>query len=78
MIAIVFSHRFDKKEVINGSKFSDRRYQKPLDPFVKQSIKDGLIDFSVMRNCMYHYSLGVERTFFENQIESFYFAFYAI
>jgi hypothetical protein len=64
MIAIVFSHRIDKKETINGSKISDKKYHKPLDPFVVESMKDGLIDFSVMRECMYHYSSGVERTFF--------------
>jgi hypothetical protein len=64
MIAIVFSHRIDKKETIIGSKISDRKYHKPLDSFVVESMKDGLIDFSVMRDCMYHYSSGVESAFF--------------
>ena len=63
MISIVFSHRIDKKETINGSK-TGFRYHKPLDPFVAEMMKDGLIDFSIMRDCMYRYSLGVEKKFF--------------
>lgn len=76
MMAIVFSHRIDKKE--NPEKDSPgKKYNKPLDKFVLHSIHDNLIDFSVMRDTMYHYSSGVEQKFFSYSIECFYFIFYS-
>lgn len=74
MMAIVFSHRIHKKDSSsspNNSSF--KKYNKPLDQFVIDSVKDELIDFGIMRDTMYHYSSGVESKFFSYHIESFYF-----
>lgn len=39
-------------------------------------MNDELINFTIMRDTMYHYSFGVEQKFFAHNIESFYFHHY--
>jgi hypothetical protein len=52
------------------------RYEKD-DRFLVESIKDGNMDFSVIRDTMYMYSKRAKEAFFARPIETFFFLRFA-
>jgi len=47
------------------------------DKFIVEAQKKGYIDFSIVRDVMYRYSKKAQDRFFDNAIESYFFAKFA-
>jgi hypothetical protein len=47
------------------------------DMFLVDIKKEGYLDFSILRDCMYHYSRKAQDRFFSHAIEAFFFARFA-
>jgi hypothetical protein len=48
------------------------------DLFLVQTRQENYIDFSVLRDCMYHYSKKAQDRFFKHAIETYFFAKFAL
>lgn len=48
------------------------------DMFLVETKKDRYIDFTILRDCMYHYSRKAQERFFNHPIEAYFFARFAL